>query len=437
MELGRYRYFWQRPRTHREVLVERRVSFLELFYDLIYVVLIARIALGLHESVDAKSVTVFAILFGLTWVGWYNGSLLHDAHGRADVRNRLMTFLQMFAIAAMAVFASDASGDAGRGFAIWYTVFLVVLVWQWVGVARLERDDPVYGPITRRYAVSIILMTAWIAVSAVMPPDVRIWMWGAFVVTFVLGMLLFGFTLRGSEGDTEAARPLATESLLERFALFMIIVLGEVVASVVTGLGGIEELTPRVFLTGFAGLAVGIAFWWTYFDLIAMRAPKASTRDRYLYNLAQLPLSLALTGVGAATVGLVAHGSADETSASTAWLFGGFVALAMVTSACVMLLLADFDRLAAMYRLAVVSSLVIAVLALVLAAVEPPPLVFAGVVFLGHVRPVGVRRVALAGHPGGTGQAGAERGRGRLTPLRDAIVANGSPAVARRACFPR
>ena len=114
MELGRYRYFWQRPRTHRQGIAERRVSFLELFYDLIYVVLIARIALVLH-AITVASVGTFVVLFSLLWIGWYNGSLLHDAHGRADVRNRLLTFLQMFAIAAMGVFATDAAEEAGGG----------------------------------------------------------------------------------------------------------------------------------------------------------------------------------------------------------------------------------------------------------------------------------------------------------------------------------
>jgi len=382
MELGRYRYFWQRPRSHRDILTERRVSFLELFYDLIYVVLIARIALGLHEGVTVKSVLTFAILFGLTWIGWYNGSLLHDAHGRPDIRNRLMTFLQMFAIAAMAVFATDASGPGGRGFAVCYSIFLAILVWQWIAVTRLERDDPVYGPITRRYTTSMTLMTLWIGISIFVSADTRVWMWGAFVVVFVFGMLLFAFSGRGSEGAIEAAAPLATESFLERFALFMIIVLGEVVASVVAGLGGVTDLSARTFLTGFAGLAVGIAFWWTYFDLVAMRAPRPRTRDRYLYNLAQLPLCLALTGVGAATVSLIEHGSDEGTPAPTAWLFGGFVALAIITAAWVMRLLDDFDRLQAMYRPAVFGCYLIAALAVVLAALRPPALLFALAIFV-------------------------------------------------------
>jgi low temperature requirement protein LtrA len=381
-DLRRYGYFWQRPRTHREILVERRVSYLELFYDLIYVVLIARIALGLHERIDARSVATFAVLFSLLWIGWYNGSLLHDAHGRPDIRNRLLTFLQMFAIAAMGVFATNATGAGGRGFAICYTAFLGILVWQWVVVARLERSDPVYGPITRRYATTMLVMTAWIGASVFAPDDVRIWMWGAFVVVFLVGMVVFASSGRDAESAREAAGPLATDSLLERFALFMIIVLGEVVASVVAGLGEVEDLTVRVFLTGFAGLAVGIAFWWTYFDLISMRAPIASTRARYLYNLAQLPLCLALTGVGAATVSLIEHGSEGATPAPTAWLFGGFVALAMVTSAWVMRLLADYSRLRDVYRPTAVASLLIAGLALVLASLQPTPLAFALILFV-------------------------------------------------------
>jgi low temperature requirement protein LtrA len=381
MDLGRYRYYWQRPRTHREILAERRVSFLELFYDLIYVVLIARIALGLHVGITPRAVAAFAVLFSLLWIGWYNGSLLHDAHGRPDVRNRLMTFLQMFAIAAMAVFATDATGSGGRGFAVCYTAFLAILVWQWIVVARLESDDPVYGPITRGYTVTMILMTAWIGASIFAPDDVRIWMWGAFVVVFVFGMVLFAYSDRGDERDLEAAGPLATESLLERFALFMIIVLGEVVASVVAGLGEVEDLTPRVFATGFAGLAVGIAFWWTYFDLISMRAPIATTKARYLYSLAQLPLCLALTGVGAATVSLIEHGAEESTPPATAWLFCGAVALAMVAAAWVMRLLQDFRRLPTVYRPAAVTSLLVGALALLLAVLQPTPLVLALTLF--------------------------------------------------------
>ena len=271
------RFFWQRPRTHREVLSDRRVTFLELFYDLVYVVLIARIALGLHAEITARTVGAFVILFGLVWIGWYNGSLLHDAHGRADTRNRLLTFLQMFALSAMAVFVTGAS--TGAAFAVWYTAFLAVLAWQWVGVARLERSDPVYGRVAGRYAVAIVVMTVWVGASAFAGEVVRMWMWGGFVILFVGGAIFSAFTLDRDAGHAvEAARPLATESLLERFALFVIIVLGEVVASGGQRARGGGTPQRRDLRHRIRGAGGGVAFWWCYFDLVAMRAQSPAPR---------------------------------------------------------------------------------------------------------------------------------------------------------------
>ena len=375
------RYFWRRPRTHREPIAERRVSFLELFYDLVYVVLIARVAQGLHGSITPEAVGTFFVLFGLLWIGWFNGTVLHDAHGRPDVRNRLLTFLQMFAIAVMAVFAPAADGESGTGFAISYTAFLLIVLGQWYRVARLERADPLYGPLARRYTLMMFLMTVLTASSILASPSVRLWMWAGLVAAFVIGMIATALLPRPEAGEGgSSANPMATESLLERYALFVIIVLGEVVASVVAGLGAVHDLTPTVFLTGFAGLAVGIAFWWTYFDMVGMRPPRRTARDIYLYSLLQLPLALAITGVGAATVSLIEHADSPDPPAS--WAFAGFVALAMVSLGGIARLLRDWTLLKAMFRPATISGYLVAGLALVLAAVAVAPLALTGVLFV-------------------------------------------------------
>ncbi len=377
-------YFWQRPRTHREPIVGREVSSLELFYDLIYVVLIARVAEGLHGRITVGAVGTFAVLFGLLWIGWYNGSILHDAHGRPDVRNRLLTFLQMLALASMAVFAPDASGAGGFGFAASYLVVLLVLGGQWVVVARLERDDPLYGPIARRYTLLMIIMTSWVAASLIAPPGARLWMWAAYALAWVSLMGLLAIRTPREAPDSDLGRPLATDSLLERFGLFVIIVLGEVVAGVVGGLGAVEHLTVGVFATGLAGLGVAIAFWWTYFDMIGPRPPAPTARSRYLYNLVQLPLGLAITGVGGVTVSLIegqaGHGPADLTSAR--WAFAGFVALALVSASATARLLAAWHELAAMFRPATIAGLGVGALALLLAALGASPLVLTSLIFV-------------------------------------------------------
>ena len=77
----------------------------------------------------------------------------------------------------------------------------------------------------------------------------------------------------GSRGTLRQAEGIVpTDSLVERFGLFTIIVLGEVILGVVTGLSaaGADALT---IATGSLAMVIGFGFWWIYFDLVGRRLP--------------------------------------------------------------------------------------------------------------------------------------------------------------------
>jgi len=95
--------WWGPPRKFDRQEEERRVSWLELFFDLVYVIAISRIThhFAMHISVDAFLEYVF--MFLLIFWGWLNGSLYHDLHGNEGLRTRLMTMWQMIIIAALAI----------------------------------------------------------------------------------------------------------------------------------------------------------------------------------------------------------------------------------------------------------------------------------------------------------------------------------------------
>ena len=67
LRAGLRRWFLRPPRPHGEVIEDRRVSFLELFYDLVYVVLIGQLAHTLAEDISWSGVLDFAVDFG--WSG--------------------------------------------------------------------------------------------------------------------------------------------------------------------------------------------------------------------------------------------------------------------------------------------------------------------------------------------------------------------------------
>ena len=133
------RWFWRPPRPHGETIAGRTVSFLELFYDLVYVAVIAQAAHHLAEHVSVRGFAEFAVVFALIWIAWVNGSLYLELHGREDGRTRNIVFVQMGVLVLLAVFTADAATDSGRGFALVYATFLAVATWLWYTVRRQDR----------------------------------------------------------------------------------------------------------------------------------------------------------------------------------------------------------------------------------------------------------------------------------------------------------
>src|ERR1700757_2492129 len=98
-------WFWLPPRPHGETIVDRRVSPLELLYDLVYAAVIAQAATHLAAHLSAGGLFEFADVFSLTWIAWANGSLYLELHGRLNGRTRTYFFVQIGILAILAVYA--------------------------------------------------------------------------------------------------------------------------------------------------------------------------------------------------------------------------------------------------------------------------------------------------------------------------------------------
>jgi low temperature requirement protein LtrA len=362
-------WFRTPPRRHGEVAYTREVSFLELFYDLVYVVLIDRAAHHLAAHVDGRSIGQFAVVFGLIWLAWFNGTFWHELHGREDGRSRNYIFLQMGLLALLAVFAGGATDGDGREFAVTYTILFALFTWQWYQVHRIDIDRR-YRPTTIRYLIGMLASIAVMLASGLAGTSLRTWMWAVVVVGWVIGGLALVATDR-----TEGFGKGVTASLVERIGLFTIIVLGEVVVGVV---GGISDATKRgatTIATGMVGLTIGMGMWWNYFDMLGRRVPgqRGPRLAGWLYS--HLPLAMAISAGGAAMVSLVAHAGDNRTPTATSWLLSGSVAVVLiaVTFAASALPVDEFPTGMGRY-IAPVFGLAAAV-TLAIGAVRPAPIV--------------------------------------------------------------
>jgi low temperature requirement protein LtrA len=363
---GLRRWFLRPPRPHGEVIEDRTVSFLELFYDLVYVVLIAQVAHTLAEDVWWSGVLDFAVVFGLIWIGWFNGALFHELHGREDGRNRSFIFLQMGILTVLAVFAGHARSTDGEQFALTYAVLLAVLLWQWASVYRTDR--PEYRPGALAYLVGLVVSIGALLVSAGMGDTGRLAVWAAVVVGAIV--LVVVYMLRTSD-DWLGIR--ATGSMAERFGLFIIIVLGEVVFGVVDGLRGVEDLDFRTVATGVLGLSIAFGFWWTYFDYVGRRLPRQDAGSLVLWLYSQLPIALAVAATGAGMVSLIEHAADARTPEPSSWLLAGSVSVLLIALVATIVTLADYRRLTALYRPLAVALLLGALAALAVGWARPAP----------------------------------------------------------------
>jgi low temperature requirement protein LtrA len=366
-------WFRTPPRRHGEVVYTREVSFLELFYDLVYVVVIGRTAHHLAEHVDWPGVRNFVVVFGLIWLAWFNGTFWHELHAREDGRSRVYIFLQMGLLALLAVFAGHAPGEDGSAFAVTYAILFALFTWQWYLVRRI--DDPQYRPATTWYLAGMVITVVAVVVSAMVGESARVWIWALLVVLWVVGGLVLLATDR-TAGFGEGV----TASLVERVGLFTIIVLGEVVVGVVGGISDAEPRTARTIATGMVGLTIGMGMWWNYFDMLGRRVPGQRGERLAGWLFSHLPLTMAIAASGAAMVSLVEHASDSRTPTGAAWLLSGSVALMLagVTLATRALPVDAFPP--GMSRQIAPTFLVAAVVIVAAGAVRPSPLVLVATV---------------------------------------------------------
>ena len=314
--------WWEKPvlRTDEEEERERKVTWLELFYDLVFVVVIAQLAHSLAGHVSASGMLGFVLLFVPVWWVWIAGTFYKERFETIDISNRLFTFLQMLPVAAMAVFAHHALDETAVGFALSYAAARTLVTVLWL---RGGWHDKRFRPVSNRFAIGFALVILLFVASVFVAPPVRFAMWG---VALFIELVTPLFTLQ-----IQAKLPrLSTSKLPERFGLFTIIVLGETIVGVVSGVAEQEHLTTTIAVTAALGIAIGFGLWWIYFDFVARRLPRPGIWWNLTLNYLHLPLVMGIVAVGAGVMNVVAH-EGEALPDAVRWLLVGAVALALIT----------------------------------------------------------------------------------------------------------
>lgn len=278
--------WWGPPREFDKQLQDRRVSWLELFYDLVYVIAISRIThhFALHVSLD--SFFEYICLFILIFWGWLNGSLYYDIHGNEGLRTRLMTLWQIMIIAALAITVDHISSKDYYNITIVFMIMQLYITYLWWSVGFYDKRHRRYN---RPYTILYLFSFALLGLSLVMQGT---WLKLLFPVILICNYLppfISQYLLRRSSLDLDLS-----SSMVERLGLFTIIVFGEVVLGVVNGISKTHDLNLFTWLNFALALAIVFALWWLFFTLILGREAKKGFLNASLLELLYVPTLISL-----------------------------------------------------------------------------------------------------------------------------------------------
>jgi low temperature requirement protein LtrA len=146
----------------------RTATWLELFYDLAFVVVVAVLGERLHEHVSWAAVASFAGYFALLWWLWASHTFYADRYDTDDLVYRLLAAAQMMAVLVIA--AALTSGPAGSTmvFALGYALARLVLCAMY---ARVYRHVTETRRLVGGYLVGFGLAAVFWTASIFVPPS--------------------------------------------------------------------------------------------------------------------------------------------------------------------------------------------------------------------------------------------------------------------------
>ncbi|MDP8033688.1 low temperature requirement protein A [Pasteurella atlantica] len=290
--INHFRIWWQKPADITQRNPNREVSQLELFYDLVYVAIIIQLTHIVVGNISITSVLAYVSLFLMMFWAWFNGSLYHELHGNHDLKTRFVIFLQMICLIGMGIFIHSIFDGGYQGFAISYGLFLglFTILWWRTGVHDVD-----HKPISQPFVYLFCLMTIAFFVSVFTPAKISYFIW-IIAVFFSLIFTLFSMIKENKKAKAEQLEAIRNigESFVERLGLLGIIILGEGVASIVSGSTHIHHWTILNILNVIGSFILLVTLWWIFFDFISRRLPKKDNYSKSMWLGLHFPLMASL-----------------------------------------------------------------------------------------------------------------------------------------------
>lgn len=272
-----------------------RVTPLELFFDLVFVLAITQCTALMSHHPTWSGLIQGLLVLGVLWWAWVGYAWLTSVIDPEEGAVRLVMFGAMAALLIVSLAVPEAFGSLALTFALAYGVFRVAHI----GLFMLASpDDDALRHSVLGLAASTAIAVVLLAAASFFDGLAQGALWALALFLDMAGPYFFG-----SEGWK-----LVPGHFAERHGLIVIIALGESIVAI--GVGAAGELSLGIGTVAVLGMALAAAMWWIYFDVVALvsarrlakaergRVQNALARDSYSYIHLALVAGIVLTAFG-------------------------------------------------------------------------------------------------------------------------------------------
>jgi low temperature requirement protein LtrA len=269
----------------QQVESERRVTHLELYFDLVFVFAITQVTGYLADNATWDGLLRGLFLLGVLWWAWAAYAWLTNTLDPEEGAVRIAVFGSMGGMLIVSLATPHAFDVDGVVFGVAY---FVVRALHLVLYAIAGRGDPELLQAVLRILPSALLGAALLVVAGFFDGVLQLALWATALAIDYLWLLVAG--MRGWR--------VSPEHFVERHALIMIVALGESIVAIGVGAAGLPLDAGRI-ASALLGIVVACALWWSYFDwalyISQARLADASGTERAvlardLYSYLHLPM---------------------------------------------------------------------------------------------------------------------------------------------------
>ncbi len=290
------------PRRSRLSAARRegeRVTPLELFFDLVFVLAITQCTAAMAHHPTWEGMLQGLLILGVLWWAWVGYAWLTSVIDPEQGAIRLLIFAAMAAMLIAALCVPEAFGNLGLAFALAIGVFRTLHI---VLFTLASPDDPDLRRSVIGLGVSTAVGCGLLVVASAFDGVTQAAIW-----VLALALDMGGPYVFGSEGWR-----LVPGHFAERHGLIVLIALGESIVAI--GAGAAGHLDFQIGFAAVLGIGIAAGLWWIYFDLVALisakrltEAPKGPVqntlaRDSYSYIHLLLIAGIVLTAYGLKSV---------------------------------------------------------------------------------------------------------------------------------------